>query len=334
VTEEITGQDLVEWQLRVASGESLPKRQDELEITGWAVEARLYAENPATGFLPSTGRLDLLRLPDDLRIESGVEEGDQVTPFYDPMIAKLVASASDRHQAITVLRDACQRTMLEPVKSNAWFLARLLAAPALDSAHVTTGYIADHLAELTLPPEPTENLLQAAADQAIFHDDFVIGRLGDPDFDHLNGFLGFRLNAPPNRTVRLDIDGECVEVEYRRDGEQAYWDAGGSWTQFGQVTTLFANGAAFDTRPFRAEGATAGTAADGAILSPMPGRIIAVEVAPGEGVAKGQKLVTLEAMKMEHTLTAPFDGTITALDATEGAQVSEGALLVRVERKE
>ena len=334
VTEEITGQDLVEWQLRVASGEPLPKRQDELAIDGWAIEARLYAENPATGFLPSTGPLDYLWLPQDLRIETGVEEGDAISPFYDPMIAKLVAHAETRDEALSDLADGCAHVMCEPVKTNAWFLARLLKEPAFAVGDVTTGFIADHAEGLTSPPQPGPALLQAAADQAIFHDDFVLGRVGDPDFDRLRGMLGFRLNAPVNRRIWLAVDGRATEVDYVGEwGGGSYLDDHPGYVQIGQSTTLFENGAAFETRPYRAEGAgAAGAAADGAILSPMPGRIIAVEVTAGETVTKGQKLLTLEAMKMEHSLVAPFDGTVAELGAETGGQVSEGAVLARIER--
>ncbi|MFA6114765.1 MAG: acetyl/propionyl/methylcrotonyl-CoA carboxylase subunit alpha [Sphingomonas sp.] len=334
VTEEITGQDLVEWQLRVASGEPLPKRQDELAIDGWAMEARLYAENPATGFLPSTGPLDYLWLSQDLRIETGVEEGDAISPFYDPMIAKLVAHAETRDQALSDLAEGCAQVMCEPVKTNAWFLARLLKEPAFAAGDVTTGFIADHAEGLTSAPQPGPALLQAAADQAIFHDDFVIGRVGDPDFDRLRGMLGFRLNAPVNRGIWLAVDGRATQVDYVGEwGRSSYFDDNPGYVQIGQSTTLFENGAAFETRPYRAEGAgAAGAAADGAILSPMPGRIIAVEVTAGETVTKGQKLLTLEAMKMEHSLVAPFDGTVAELGAETGGQVSEGAVLARIER--
>jgi acetyl/propionyl-CoA carboxylase alpha subunit len=146
VTEEITGVDLVEWQLRVASGEPLPKTQDELSIDGWAMEARLYAEDPATGFLPSTGRLEHLRFPGDMRIETGVEQGDRISPFYDPMIAKLVSHASDREGARRALAQACGETEVAPVKSNAWLLKRLLDHQAFATGQVTTGFIAEHVA--------------------------------------------------------------------------------------------------------------------------------------------------------------------------------------------
>ncbi|WP_295636065.1 acetyl/propionyl/methylcrotonyl-CoA carboxylase subunit alpha [Novosphingobium sp.] len=334
VTEEITGVDLVEWQLRVASGEVLPKRQDELSIHGWAMEARLYAEDPAKGFLPSVGRLDLFRLPQTLRIETGSVEGGTVSPFYDPMIAKLVVHAETRSEAVRDLQGACCKVMIEPVKTNAWFLALLLGAPEFLSGVTTTGFIGGNTDALCRPPQPAAAMLQAAADQAIFHDDFVKGRVGDPEFDLLNGTLGFRLNAVPNRSVRLDIDGQPTTVDYQPGGEQAYWDSGASWSQLAQTTVLFSDGAAFETRPARIDGSGHHSAHDGDILSPMPGKIIAVEVAAGQAVTKGQKLLTLEAMKMEHTLTAPFDGVVAELNAHAGGQVQVEALLVRIEPAE
>ncbi|WP_309622383.1 acetyl/propionyl/methylcrotonyl-CoA carboxylase subunit alpha [Novosphingobium sp.] len=334
VTEEITGVDLVEWQLRVASGEPLPLRQEELSINGWAMEARLYAENPETGFLPSTGPLDLLRFGEGTRIETGVEEGDAVSPFYDPMIAKIVVKASDRNLAIADLAQACRSVSIEPVKTNAWFLARLLDRPEFVTGDVTTGFIAANLDVLTEAPKPPGALLQAAADNAIFHDDFVQGRVGDPDFDRLSGLLGFRLNAPLNCKARLLVNGDETTVDYQPDGGWDYLNGPGGWSQLGQVTMLFADGAAFETRPFRHDGGAHHSAHDGDILSPMPGKIIAVEVSEGQAVTKGQKLLTLEAMKMEHTLTAPFDGVVTELNATPGGQVQVEALLARIEAGE
>ena len=155
VTEMITGQDLVEWQLRVASGEPLPKRQDELAIDGWAMEARLYAENPATGFLPSTGRLEHFRLPSgDVRVDSAVEEGGEVSPFYDPMIAKLIVHRATREEAAKALSQAAGEVGVSPVKTNAGFLSRLVADPDFQAGHVETSFIPDRLATLQVRPGP------------------------------------------------------------------------------------------------------------------------------------------------------------------------------------
>ncbi|MBB3910977.1 acetyl/propionyl/methylcrotonyl-CoA carboxylase subunit alpha [Sphingomonas desiccabilis] len=332
VTEEITGQDLVEWQLRVASGEPLPKRQDELSIDGWAMEARLYAENPATGFLPSTGRLDHLDLPQTVRIETGVEAGDTISPYYDPMIAKLVASAPSRSEAIAALADACEDVECEPVRTNAWFLKRLLDAPKFQEGDVTTGFIAAHLEALCAAPVPSDALLQYAADDLAFDEAHVPGGWDNPAREFLQGRFGFRLNAPQRRTVRMLVDGAPSEVVVE---DHALWfDTMRSSVTDGSARTYFEAGAAFTVAPYRVEGARGGAGGDGALLAPMPGRITAVEVGAGDLVIKGQRLMTLEAMKMEHGLVAPFDGTIAELPAAAGAQVREGSLLVRVEREE
>ncbi len=336
VTEEITGQDLVEWQLRVASGEPLPKRQDELKINGWAMEARLYAEDPANGFLPSTGLLETLYLPERVRVESGVEEGDTISPFYDPMIAKLVASGPDRESAREALVEACGATFAEPVKTNAWFLKRLAEHPAFAECNLSTNFIAANDAELAVAPQPSPLLLQEAAER------LIVDAWGEPSewrqrtLDRRLGLIGFRLNRPPETGVTLYLDNRPVpRFSYDLslyDSARAYEvSTGAVWS--GGRATLFENGAAFNFARF-ADVSRGGTAVDGAILAPMPGRITAVEVTLGATVTKGQRLVTLEAMKMEHSLTAPFDGVIAELNATSGAQVSEGTLLARIEKSE
>ena len=336
VTEEITGQDLVEWQLRVASGEPLPKRQGELSIDGWAIEARLYAEDPAKGFLPSIGTLDRLDLGGlNLRIETGVREGDEVSPYYDPMIAKLIASAPLRADAISALRTGCQAVECAPVRSNAWFLARLLACDQFDAGEVTTAFIGEHVEALTEAPRLSDEALQVAADALTMSPPLVTEPHGSPAYRRLDALQGFRLNGDKRRQMRLFADGQTIAVERtltRCDLLEIGWDRPTMLGDDAGHLTVFENGASFLIALPRTDGAAAGTAADGAILSPMPGRIIAVEVAAGESVVKGQKLVTLEAMKMEHSLLAPFDGTVAELNAAEGGQVSEGALLVRVER--
>ena len=332
VTEEITGVDLVEWQLCVASGEVLPKRQEELSINGWAMEARLYAENPATGFLPSTGRLDHLELPSSERIETGVTQGDHISPFYDPMIAKLVSWAETRADCAAELRAACAAVECEPVRTNAWFLARLLNEELFLSGAMTTGFIGDNQERLTEAPHASDALLQYAADDFAFNENHMPGGWNNPHREIVRSLFGFRVNAAANRTVALLEDSRPMTVTV---GEKALWyDYNHSCVIDGGERIYFEGGAAFKIEPFRGLGAAAGTAADGAILSPMPGRIIAVEVTAGDTVSKGQKLVTLEAMKMEHSLVAPFDGTVAELAAETGGQVSEGAMLVRIERAE
>jgi 3-methylcrotonyl-CoA carboxylase alpha subunit len=328
VTEEITGQDLVEWQLRVASGEPLPKRQDELAINGWAVEARLYAEDPARDFLPSIGAIDHLRLSDDVRIESGVEEGGEVSSYYDPMIAKLIAHAATRDEAVDALADACLEVECEPVRTNAWFLARLLGAAPFREGAMTTNTIGELGEALTAAPKPSTALLQAAAGQAVFHDRFARENAHDPGFVRFAGLLGFRLNAAPDLRVRLDVNGleQAVDYDFMEEA------GGGPGIRDGLETVLFEDGAAFVTAPYAFRGLAGGAAGNGALIAPMPGRIVSVDVNEGASVLAGQRLVVLEAMKMEQALVAPFDGVVAELKAAAGAQVSEGALLVRVER--
>ncbi|MEG3124026.1 acetyl/propionyl/methylcrotonyl-CoA carboxylase subunit alpha [Sphingomonas sp. GB1N7] len=342
VTEEITGQDLVEWQLRVASGEPLPKRQDELAINGWAMEARLYAEDPTTGFLPSTGQLDFFDIGEShlIRIETGVARGSEISPFYDPMIAKLVSHRRSREAAAYNLANACRNSIVAPVKTNAAFLARALSAADFLAGDIDTGFIAKHEADLVGSREPSTEVIESAA-MAVLHDE-----MGDAESVQLWGYesrespapyvgsvwrslAGFRLAAPPRMRIALTRDGETFVVE--RPIEKAAMLS----TIIKDDRVLVADmGESYLFKRARAEGMSAGAAADGAILSPMPGRIIAVEVAAGDAVTKGQKLVTLEAMKMEHSLVAPFDGTVDALDAVVGGQVSEGAVLVKIGKAE
>jgi 3-methylcrotonyl-CoA carboxylase alpha subunit len=317
VTEEITGQDLVEWQLRVASGETLPKTQDELSINGHAIEARLYAEDPSKGFLPSVGKLEHFDLGDEGRIETGVEEGDAISPFYDPMIAKLIGSAGDREDAIGELASMLDSVEVWPVRTNAAFLLNALTDPGFVSGEIDTSFIPRKLDQLLPDPEPNETLSRSAAAVAI---------LAAEEEAPLPGLSGFRLNAATRLGVALR--GEMVEL---RDEDEI---AEVSGFADDQRVVVFSEGQAYEfSLSARGSGTTRGLH-DGEIEAPMPGKVTAVEVSAGEKVAKGQRLLTLEAMKMEHALTAPFDGTVAELNATPGGQVTEGQLLVKVEASE
>jgi acetyl/propionyl-CoA carboxylase alpha subunit len=318
VTEGVTGLDLVEWQFRVAAGERLPLSQHEIGLTGHAVEARLYAESPATGFLPSTGVLQHFRLPDGVRADAGVAQGDRITPFYDPMIAKLIAHADTREAAIGKLRAACEAVEVWPVKTNAGFLARCLASPDFVAGRVDTGLIERDLAALAAPAEPSPEALATAGWAA--REASVRG--GDEAGPWL-GLKGFRLNAAPATTTRLFLDGAPVEATMPPTPPRA------AHAPNAETIVVFERGEAvvFHAAPPVLEETAAG---DGQIRAPMPGKVILVSVKPGEAAAKGQALITLEAMKMEHTLSAPFDGTVEEVAALAGAQVDEGALLVRL----
>jgi acetyl/propionyl-CoA carboxylase alpha subunit len=322
VTEAVTGQDLVEWQLRVASGEPLPLKQDEIKLTGWAMEARLYAENPATGFLPSTGPLDHFRLPGGIRVDSAVEEGDEVSPHYDPMIAKLIAHADTREAAAAQLAAACAEVEVWPVKTNAAFLARCAAHPDFIKGAVDTGFIDERLEALISPAAPSQGAIEAAA--AALN---VTGEGGEPSpWSPTQALAGFRLNGS-RAGARIGCNGEVFTANIGGDLE-----ADVLMTDEGEVVVFEGGEALVFTTP-RATGADEASAVgDGSIRSPMPGKIVSVSVKAGEAVTKGQPLVTLEAMKMEHTLTAPFDGTVAEVAATAGAQVSEGLVLARLER--
>jgi 3-methylcrotonyl-CoA carboxylase alpha subunit len=309
VTEEITGQDLVEWQLRVASGEPLPRTQDELEINGWAMEARLYAEDPAKGFLPSIGRLEAFDLGDSARVDTGVEQGADISPFYDPMIAKVIAWGEDRDEARELLADALSDAIVWPVRSNAGFLVEALEHEAFAEGNVDTGLIAREGDALMPPALPSDEALADAAAA-------LIGEVP---------MSGFRLNAQPRRTDTFLLDGATVTIEHGAA------DAG---SEAVDSLLIAEGGQVWQLQPWRATGGAAGASGDGAILAPMPGRVIAVDVAAGDSVTKGQKLLTLEAMKMEHGLIAPFDGVVAELNATTGAQVQVDALLVRIEKSE
>ena len=323
VTEEITGVDLVEWQLRVASGEALPKRQDELSINGWAMEARLYAEDPATGFLPSTGTLQRYCLPDDeIRVDSGVEEWSVISPHYDPMIAKLIVHADDRNDSIDALLVALEGTAVWPVKSNAGFLYRSASSQQFGAGDVTTGFIAEQGEALIPPSEPDEEMLGQAGRHLI--EAYSNKAQHSRDNELLEGF---RLNARPNTRLVLQANGQPFTLEKVPDFEGRVYTSGAAAKHLALVTK---NGQTSVIGLPRFEAGLV-RASDGAILSPMPGRIIAVEVVAGDTVTKGQKLLTLEAMKMEHSLTAPFDGVVAELNAEVGAQVQVDALLVLVE---
>jgi 3-methylcrotonyl-CoA carboxylase alpha subunit len=327
VTEEITGVDLVEWQLRVASGEPLPLRQEELSINGWAMEARLYAEDPAKGFLPSTGRLDVLRFPREARIETGVEENSEVSPFYDPMIAKIVIHRKDRAAAIAGMSLACRSFAAWPVKHNAWFLSRLLDMGDFISATMTTGSIGERIEVLTNPPRPSAGLLAAAASEAFFEHVSWAGT------DQAKGLAGFRLNGDAHARAALSVDGERLDLPINFAESEAFFDASNTWWQ-SDKHVFSENGAAFAIPPFRSDGIGPHSASDGAIVAPMPGKVIALDVAEGQQVEAGQRLMVLEAMKMEHALTAPFAGTVSGLTVSAGAQVQVDQVLAKVEKAE
>ena len=319
VTEAITGVDLVEWQLRVASGEPLPKRQHELAISGWAMEARLYAENPATGFLPSIGKLDRLRFPTDIRVDSGVEEGDEITSHYDPLIAKLIVHADSRNAAAAKLARACGQIEVWPVKTNAGFMARAANNADFIAGEIDTGFIDSRGAQLMPSVEPELAVQQTAASALV----------PDQTDDPWTALPGFRIAAASHYDVAVQIGGVtytvAIDLTAKTVGTTVIMSDG--------ERLLFVDGEAWSFGPPRADRVGRGTViSDGMLHSPMPGRIIAVDVAQGDSVKKGQRLMVIEAMKMEQGIVAPFDGVVSELKAVADAQISEGALLARVEK--
>ncbi len=346
VTEMITGFDLVEWQLRVARGEKLPAAQEAIAVNGHAVEARLYAEDAEGGFLPSTGTLSRLEFGTGpgVRIDTGVEAGSAITIDYDPMIAKVVAWAPSRDTAIDRLVAALDGSVVEGLKSNRGFLARLADHPAFRAGEVDTGFIGRHAAALAPASEvPDDALLLAAL--ASFAPASGSGPFARP----------FRLNLPVERSVRLwngatlhaltlrpvgdrvRIAGldSIAEAGARHDGIAITADVGGRLIS-GHVVTgestveVRIAGATWRlaTRAPRRD-AVAG-ASDGRITAPMPGRVLAVDVAPGQTVVAGERLLVLEAMKMEHRITALAAGTVGAVHIAAGDQVADGMLLVEI----
>jgi propionyl-CoA carboxylase alpha chain/3-methylcrotonyl-CoA carboxylase alpha subunit len=348
VTEAVTGLDLVEWQLRVASGEPLPLAQERIALNGHAVEARLYAESPEVGFLPSTGPLNYFRLPNEwIRVDSAVEQGGDVTAFYDPMIAKLIAHGPTREAAAARLAKACRKVEVWPVKTNAAFLSRCLDHADFVAGAIDTGFIeARPEVLLSASKTPPHVIAAAAVTEAARKKSEASPWAGAP-----GGLFGFRMNAPATSEAWLQRDGEVFSILLTAPSPQDWTADTGAWSFpvrrgdrgwiIGEIETttvvagdqivVFDEGAAYAFTPAVA---TLGgeAAADGAVLSPMPGKVILVSVAEGQAVAKGQPLLTLEAMKMEHALAAPFDGVVAALNAKVGDQVAEGVVLIRLEK--
>ncbi|ANU07238.1 acetyl/propionyl/methylcrotonyl-CoA carboxylase subunit alpha [Paraurantiacibacter namhicola] len=327
VTEEITGVDLVEWQLRVASGEPIPLKQEELSINGWAIEARLYAEDPAKGFLPSPGRIDNLYLYDRARIETGVEEGDSVSPFYDPMIAKIVVHGDNREGARHALLSALNNSYVSPLQTNQGFLYECAALDEFAGEALDTGLI-ERKGEALMPTiQPAQDVIDAAVWR--YRIDMADWEACE-DFPRsmINALFGFRLNADARNQIVLHTPYGPVTGDASRHKTGVGFRC--SMPEDGQIFVTKRG----QTYPFFVRGnetAGAASAADGAILAPMPGKVIAVDVAEGDSVTAGQRLMVLEAMKMEHALTAPFDGTVTELSAATGGQVQVDAVLAVVE---
>ena len=326
VTEAVTGVDLVEWQFRVAAGEPMPLKQADIPLNGWAMEARLYAEDPANGFMPSIGRLEHFRLPDDIRVDTGVEEGGEVSQFYDPMIAKLIVHAETREEAAGALAEACSEVEVWPIRTNAAFAMKCLEHPRFVSGDIDTGFIAAEEADLAADPLSAMGLEDAAHYLRTDAEPEVSEDPGSP-WDGWNGSRGFRANADARTRHHLVVNGESRAVPMRDEAHAVI-----SYLPLTDgVGVAFENGSAFEVRAFARAGAGGGSASDGSLRAPMPGKIVATPVKAGDAVTKGQPVVVLEAMKMEHALVAPFDGVVGAVGFAVGDQVGADAVLATVE---
>ncbi len=339
VTEAITGVDLVEWQLRVAAGETLPKRQEALTITGHAFEARLYAEDVPKGFLPATGTLTHLRFPKTCRADSGVRAGDTISPWYDPMIAKVVVHGPTRAVALETLYRALRETEVGGTVTNLAFLGSLTRHAGFASGDVDTGLIGRDLGVLVEQPLVPATCFVAAAMHAL--------GLVVPQAE-----AGFSLWAPLHRAVQLEHGGEVFDLDVQIEGPaRQVWALGqaqviaelrdGTWYLDGRrmpnvaiserrIIVFEDYGQDFEiVDPLDREGSAAGDT--NVIEAPMPGLVKAVFAVVGQSVKEGDRLAVLEAMKMEHSLLAARDGIVAEVLTKDGAQVEAGAALVRLE---
>ena len=365
VTEMITGQDLVAWQLRVAAGQPLPLKQEQLEIRGHALEARIYAEDANKGFLPATGQLIRLAPPAEsinVRVDTGVEEGDEITPFYDPMIAKLIVWDETRDGALARMRQALADYQVAGLTTNIDFLSRLVACPAFAGADLDTGLI-ERQKDFLFPaaqPVPRDALLVATVGELLWEQHaakLAAKTSGDPH-SPWHARDGWRMNLSSARTISFK-DGETLvdaQVRYRRD-HWAITVAGETTLARGKKLEgdrfavelddrrLIASVVAVDDkRSIFLQGSTvtllrddplhrvdAGDSHGGGLTAPMPGKVVALLAQPGQAVEKGTPLLILEAMKMEHTITAPAAGVVKAFCYAAGEQVADGAALVEFE---
>jgi 3-methylcrotonyl-CoA carboxylase alpha subunit len=346
VTEAVTGVDLVEWQLRVASGESLPCQQSELHLHGHSFEARLYAEDVPKGFLPATGTLDHLSFAPNVRAETGVRAGDEISPWYDPMIAKLVVHGATRAVALQKMARALAQTEVAGSVTNLAFLRNLVAHPDFVAGNVDTGLIERSITALSEDPVACTRTRSLAALAALGLHETGLHETGAAT-------RGFSLWAPLVQTVQLrlgddeitartstlgpgqfSVDLGEVQHQLQRDGQA--WRIDGALIpahvvrHASGVSVFWGNGYHFGViDPLDVVGEEVVGAA--VIEAPMPGLVKAVFVVAGTVVAKGDRLAILEAMKMEHTLTAGRDGIVAEVLVIQGAQVSAGAALVRLE---
>ena len=365
VTEMTTGLDLVEWQLRIAAGDHLPMTQQQVPQHGHAIEVRLYAEDPESGFLPGSGKLEKLLLPQaspHVRIDSGVVEGDQISIFYDPMIAKLIVWDQDRPMALARLRDALAQCEIVGPKSNIGFLEQLVRHPAIVDASIDTGYLDRHLDEF-MPPDAAEpGLLLAAATATLLMQEAAARTRAALSTDAGSpwtiadgwrlGHAGGRLLAFLHRGEPLAVVAHGAEGDYRIEAPHAVAAINGARMADGELSLrVDSHARRFQVRadprkvtvhdgqrrlelvPVSAYLPQAASAAgsDGRIVAPMPGRVVVVKTRPGDPVVAGQELLVMEAMKMELAIRSPRDGILAELRAAAGDFVEADAVLATLE---
>ena len=365
VTELVTGLDLVEWQLRVAASEALPLTQDDIRQQGHAIEVRLYAEDPEAGFLPGSGRLERLALPEaspGVRIDAGVVEGDTVTIFYDPMIAKLIVHGADRMEALARLRDALARCDIAGPKSNIAFLERLVRHPAVTGGWIDTGYLDRHLDEFMPAPSlaSTQQVALVAA-ELLWQEARARAQSGDGDEPDSPWAIadGWRLGHAGARPLafahlgqtwtalahghggryRIELADEVHEVEDARlTGDLLGLRIHGQARRFrilrhGTRLTLHdgEQRTAVETVPAYRRTDMAEASGSGKIVAPMPGRVVLVKARPGDEVVAGQELLVMEAMKMELAVKASRDGVVADVRAAAGDFVEADTVLVALE---
>ena len=343
VTEAITGLDLVEWQLRVAAGEPLPLEQDRITCTGHAIEARLCAEDAARGYLPSIGRIVAFETPtlEELRVDAGVEAGSAVSPFYDSMIAKLIASGPDRAIAIDRLTRALEKTVVAGVKTNAAFLHGLLVHSGFRSGELDTGFIDRELDGLTPRGSDTAAVAHGVASLIRLRQEALEAlrqRLSPERHSPWAVLDAFQLGAPRQQSLEVAVEGQKTAVEVSWNGGRPSvtlsgepdtgWHSRIKAVEDGQRVFVLHDLRQTEVAWPVYDGATADDGdGTGSVRAPINGRVAKVLVEEGASLQKGQRIAVIEAMKMEHVLVAPLDGVVAKLTTSEGQQVTEGTVL-------
>ena len=348
VTEAVTGLDLVEWQFRVAAGERLPLSQEQVQLRGHAVEARVYAEDVENGFLPSPGRIVALQWPAEIRVDAGVEAGATITPFYDPMIAKLIAHAPTRDAALDRLGHAIARTVIAGPRSNLAFVAALCRAPEFRTGRIDTGFIDRNLVALGAVPHEPDYAAAAlgvarllAQSFASSSEEVAADAQSDEETSPWAARDGFQLGGRRSVSIPVMVDGVRIAAAVSYGAEGIRVDVNGvppaedaQTFAAGEEVYVLRHGRQTRVRLEDFAASAAAEAGDGTVRAPMHGRLLQIFVRVGDEVAAGQRLAIIEAMKMEHTLQAPFAGTVRTIAAEPGAQLVEGGEIMLIERDE